>query len=605
MSFREKNEKILKEKNAELYARYLSEVSAGEKEDVKSSIEAFQSKSGHPVFKYKGATFHSAYKPEDEHDSILSLVNEEAKQVWIFGLGFGYHLKGLLEKGLKIVVVEPSIEIFTSAMMNVDLQQILEKHEVVVGDDFRAMLYERNIASASLYAYRPYKRSFEKEFISLESVFTVRSFLSKKKLKIMVVSPIYGGSEPTYRYVCRALERIGAEVIPFDATFFAPAFMKLPEITKNEHHLGQIRQLFTNMLSESIAAFTDQHKPDMVLAMAQAPLETSVVSRIREMKIPVAFWYVEDFRTLKYWERIAPYYDYFFTIQRGEFFEKLAKAGANNVTYLPQAASPDTHRPIEITKDEQGKYGSDISFMGAGYKNRQEFFKGLMDYDFKIWGTEWNLGDSIGSLVQNRNQRMKPEEYVKIFNASKINLNLHSSSLLSGIDQVGDFVNPRVFEIAACKAFQLVDARAELPPLMEAGKEIETYNSLSELREKIDFYLTHDAEREKIAEAGYKRVLADHTFERRMEDMLMFIISNEGDSLGENQNRLKSNSPNIVKNIIAEAGDKKELVEFLESFNQEKPLLMKEVMDKIGEGEGSLTRVESIFQMLNQVLVQK
>ncbi|MDH5542102.1 MAG: glycosyltransferase [Nitrospinota bacterium] len=604
MSFRETNEKILKAVNAELFARYESALGEMDKDQGNSRIEPFVSKTGNPVFKFGGVAYHSAYKPLEESGVILSMVPEEAGEVWVFGLGYGYHLNGLLDKGKKTVVVEPSMEIFASAMANADLKHLIEKCEIFVGDDYVEKIYARDLSRTVFFPYRPYMRHFEKEFKKLESSFAVRSYLSEKRLKVMVVSPIYGGSEPTFRYVCRALERIGVEVIPFDATFFAPSFMKLPEITRNEVHLSQIRQLFTNMLSESIAAFTDENKPDLVLAMAQAPLETSVVSRIRGMKIPVAFWFVEDFRTLKYWERVAPSYDYFFTIQKGEFFEKLAKLGANNVAYLPQAASPDVHRPFAVAEDEKGKYCSDLSFMGAGYKNRQEFFKGLMDYDFKIWGTEWNLGDSVGSLVQNRNQRMKPEEYVKIFNATKINLNLHSSTQLFGIDQVGDFVNPRVFEIAACKAFQLVDARGELSPLMEPGKEIETYRSLSELREKIDYYLAHDAEREKVAESGYRRVLADHTFERRMEEMLQFIIAKEGDSLGERWNR-KSDSPNIVKNIIAEAEGNSELVKFLENFDPEKPLSLGEVMDKIGEGEGSLSRVESIFQMLNQVLVQK
>jgi spore maturation protein CgeB len=37
--------------------------------------------------------------------------------------------------------------------------------------------------------------------------------------------------------------------------------------------------------------------------------------------------------------------------------------------------------------------------------------------------------------------------------------------------------------------------------------------------EKIRFYLAHEDERRNIAEAGYARVLRDHTYERRLRDL--------------------------------------------------------------------------------------
>lgn len=38
--------------------------------------------------------------------------------------------------------------------------------------------------------------------------------------------------------------------------------------------------------------------------------------------------------------------------------------------------------------------------------------------------------------------------------------------------------------------------------------------------DKIEYYLSHDAERQKIAENGWKKVCSGHTYEKRIKEML-------------------------------------------------------------------------------------
>ncbi len=595
MSIKEKNLERLEKLRPDLVELYNNAGSG--------KVETLISKSSLPVLKFGGVAVHSVYKPEEEGARFADGLKAGAKDVSVFGLGYGYHLRGLIEKGITLTVLEPSPEIFRAAVDNADLTEIIEKCNLVVGGDLREKIYESDLSNAVLMAHRPYQNLFEREWEKVEAAFTVRSFIARKGLRVMLVGPIYGGSETTFRYVETALKRIGADVITFDATPFADGFFEIAKITPNETHTSQLRSLYSSMLGEGAVALADYEKPDLILVMAQAPLDVSALERLRQLKAPLALWFVEDFNTLKYWERVAKYYDYFFTIQKGGFIAKLAAAGARNIAYLPQAASPERHFPMELSQEDIEKYGSDISFMGAGYYNRKQFFMGLLDYDFKVWGTEWSLNTDVGRRVQNENKRMNPEEYIKIFSASKININLHSSTSLEGIDPLGDFVNPRVFEIAACGGFQLVDNRHELAGLMECGKEVETFSSLDELRDKIDHYLKNKDERLEIAGAGRKRVLADHTFERRMEDLLAAIITNEGDSLVKE--RKGSHYPrNIVGNMIKEAGNDGELAAFLKNLDPEKPLSLKEAIEQISEGKGALSRTEALMAMVDQILVQ-
>jgi len=46
------------------------------------------------------------------------------------------------------------------------------------------------------------------------------------------------------------------------------------------------------------------------------------------------------------------------------------------------------------------------------------------------------------------------------------------------------------------------------------------------LLEKIDYYLTHETEREEIAYNGYKEVLSKHTYEHRAKEILN-VVKNE------------------------------------------------------------------------------
>ena len=101
----------------------------------------------------------------------------------------------------------------------------------------------------------------------------------------------------------------------------------------------------------------------------------------------------------------------------------------------------------------------------------------------------------------------------EIFNTSKINLNIH-------YPHSRESVNLRTFDVLATKSFLLCDYFEELPNLFEIDKEIVCYKDVKELRKKIEYYLENEDERNKIIEAGYKRVLKEHTFYHRMKAIL-------------------------------------------------------------------------------------
>lgn len=339
--------------------------------------------------------------------------------------------------------------------------------------------------------------------------------------RILVVLPFYGGSLPIGRYCAEALRSLGCVVEVFDAPGFFGAYTAIKELKVALEKQEQLQSGFITLISRAVLAKVEHFDPDLVLAMAQAPLDRQTLMRLRKDGVPTAMWFVEDFRLFTYWQTFAPYYDIFAVIQKEPFLEKLAALGVSNTLYLPLAAMPSIHRPLELTPAERALFGSDISFMGAGYPNRRTAFRHLARRNFKIWGTEWEGDTELAPLVQRAGERISTEDTVRIFNASRINLNLHSSINAQPPVSEGDFVNPRTFEIAACGAFQLVDKRGLLAELFDP-EDVAVFDSLDALMQKIDYFLARPEEREAFAARGRKVVLERHTYTQRMRSLLDF-----------------------------------------------------------------------------------
>ena len=86
--------------------------------------------------------------------------------------------------------------------------------------------------------------------------------------------------------------------------------------------------------------------------------------------------------------------------------------------------------------------------------------------------------------------------------------------------QMKGAVNQRVFDVPACGAFLLTDHRAQMERLFEPGREVAVYSQPGEIPDMVRHYLAHPEERDRIAEAARKRVLAEHTYVTRMGQLL-------------------------------------------------------------------------------------
>ena len=576
-----------------------------EREPKQNIVRIVLSKDGSPIPQIGPVSLHSNYYPLKEAiDGLSEYCLEEQQVPVVYGLGFGYHVLEILKRyhGSEVLVIEPVMSIFQSFMETVDLKPFIPNTKFIISTPPPKIVASNQTTNWKKYEHKASKRLSGDYFHSLDKAIEVSDYLSTNRLKILVVNPYYGGSLPTAKYCTQALNSMGHHAESVDCEKFAEGFFSIKKVTKNRVNEEALASQFAHFMGQFIAAKAADFNPDLILALAQAPLTPESISTLKKLNIPIAFWFVEDFRTLKYWRDVAPFYDYFFTLQRGEFIGELLSIGAKNSYYLPQGCLPSVHKEINLSRDDIDQYSADISFMGAGYYNRVQSFPRLLNHDFKIWGTEWALESLVGSRVQNKNKRIDSFDIVKIYNAGKINLNLHSSTSHEGVNPVGDFINPRTFEIAACGGFQLVDERSELADLMAPGIEVATFDSIDDLGKKVNYYLKYEDEARSIAARGKKKVLKEHTIQHRMHEMLIHVFM---DSLNNLKERVSLPHRDPVSYYIDHVGDSSPLGIYLDQFRGSNEFSIKTMVDQIAEGQGNLSQQELLVLMTDQIVKSK
>lgn len=105
---------------------------------------------------------------------------------------------------------------------------------------------------------------------------------------------------------------------------------------------------------------------------------------------------------------------------------------------------------------------------------------------------------------------------LKVYTCSKINLNISLKGIEGGTPQ-------RVMDIMGAGGFMMTNYCAETAELFEEDKEIIMFKTPEELVEKSGYYLSHDEEREKIAKAGYEKVLNCYTYEKKLKRLMEWV----------------------------------------------------------------------------------
>ncbi len=174
---------------------------------------------------------------------------------------------------------------------------------------------------------------------------------------------------------------------------------------------------------------------------------------------------------------------------------------------------------IEIFKPMNFKKIYDVVFVGNAIEERVETIRFLINnkINLKVFGGRW---DNYPEFKQVCLGYVSPEEMAKVINQTKINLGLSKNKYGQSAFKW------RVFEIASCKAFSLIDYFDGYLKFFKNNKEIIMFKNNRDLLQKINYYLKHEKERERIAKNSYKRAIKRCNILEEFKKMFKKIMEN-------------------------------------------------------------------------------
>jgi spore maturation protein CgeB len=338
-----------------------------------------------------------------------------------------------------------------------------------------------------------------------------------------------------------ALISLGQKVKPFGwAEFFHKGFNTNGELKyKNFYTRLQNRLVWgplINQLNRQLVQQTLKFQPDVILAYNGSHITPSALKQIKVAQPEVVlaqyandnpFSEKADFFLWQHLKRAVPYYDIHF-VYRSSNKEDITQLGGKNIHLLRSYYIPEDDACVELKKGDE-RFISDVVFVGH-YEpdNRVEYLEAVaaesakLNIKFNLFGGGWKrvepkitFESPLYSMCPI--QQVFGIDYQKAISGTKIAL-----CFLSKLNK--DTYTRRCFQIPAMRTFLLSEYTEDLASLYEEGKEIEFFRSKQEMLDKIQYYLTHEDERNRIALNGYKRVQKDgHDVVSRAKQFLQIV----------------------------------------------------------------------------------
>jgi glycosyltransferase involved in cell wall biosynthesis len=178
------------------------------------------------------------------------------------------------------------------------------------------------------------------------------------------------------------------------------------------------------------------------------------------------------------------------------YAERFAAAGHPGAFLLPHAVRKEFFDGGELEREfEIGWVGQTT---GPFYQARAEWLpKFAKDFRTNNWSRAYTV-----------------REVAETYRRSKIVVNI-------GRDDFPQDGNLRVFEVLASGALLLTSLPSELEQLgFSNGAHFVGYRDHADINQLVRHYLDHEQERSRIAASGRELVLAEHTYDRRAEQLL-------------------------------------------------------------------------------------
>ena len=257
-------------------------------------------------------------------------------------------------------------------------------------------------------------------------------------------------------------------------------------------------------------------KPDLLLVLIGYNYFPDTLETIkRTYNIPIVGWWVENPDSFQALYPTLGWFDHFFSFSR-KVADEITKTDQGRCHFVNYGTDPSLYNPMALGRYARFRYGSDLSFLGKFKERRRDYLSAVADLDLGIWGPLWKkeLKKERHELLSRvRGTRLYDRKAALLFGATKVNVNINSWATPSG-------PNLRVFDVLGCGSFLLTEYVEEIEELFSVGREIDTFVSADELKDKCRFYLRNDSLREQIARQGFEKVCSSYTMSHCLQRIL-------------------------------------------------------------------------------------
>ena len=254
-----------------------------------------------------------------------------------------------------------------------------------------------------------------------------------------------------------------------------------------------MRNIETQKIKEAVLSF----KPHYLLIVLKdtLPIIRDIKKELKSIGTKVIYWFCDPEKPKK--EDLADIIDIMFLTNRGQLDEYKEAYNLKDVYYMPQGFGPYAQHRLGMPEIY------DVGFAGAVsnaplHKTRRELINAMRQ--------QYNV--RVSNMVRNNIAEFYSQSKA-VFGASDFDHELYTSN--------------RFFVALGCGACYITKKFKGIELLTENKKHILYFENKEELFDLLNYYLSHDSEREKIRQAAAKLSLEKHTYEHRMRNILDII----------------------------------------------------------------------------------
>jgi glycosyltransferase involved in cell wall biosynthesis len=199
----------------------------------------------------------------------------------------------------------------------------------------------------------------------------------------------------------------------------------------------------------------------------------------------------------------------------GRFLKTYKDAGVPCCAFLPFSCDPDIQYPYK-TAD---KWKTDIVFLGAAMHSK-------LDRDEDRYNIAKKLSEMANAKVYACFGRPKTSglDCFYAISGAKIGLSINIAN------DVRLYHSDRFINNPACGAFNLAKRAPGYELLFEDGVHVKYFDTVDEFFELADYYLNHEEERKKIANAGMERAHSEFNTEKIAKYLMDLIETSTYDA---------------------------------------------------------------------------